>query len=190
MNIFILSLNPKEAAKLHVDKHVVKMILETCQLLYSAHWALGRPEILGPEGLSAIGLSKLQKKLILPDSMLSAPSGGYRPVHIHHPCSVWCRRTLGNYTWLCELGKELIAEFKWRYGNSHKCEKHLRWLEENPPTTIRKFGLSPFAIAMDPKYKISTNPVECYRHFYKTSKAERGLIKYTRRSLPDWLNSA
>ena len=29
MNIFILSINPKEAAQAHGDKHVIKMILES-----------------------------------------------------------------------------------------------------------------------------------------------------------------
>jgi len=37
MNIFFLSFNPRIAAEHHCDKHVVKMILETAQLLYSAH---------------------------------------------------------------------------------------------------------------------------------------------------------
>jgi hypothetical protein len=36
MNIFFLSFNPRIAAEHHCDKHVVKMILETAQLLYSA----------------------------------------------------------------------------------------------------------------------------------------------------------
>ncbi len=37
MNIFFLSFNPRIAAEHHCDKHVVKMCLETAQLLYSAH---------------------------------------------------------------------------------------------------------------------------------------------------------
>ena len=41
MNIFILDTNPKIAAQYHLDKHVVKMILETAQLLCSAHWLNG-----------------------------------------------------------------------------------------------------------------------------------------------------
>lgn len=188
MNIFVLSLNPREAARWHVDKHVVKMILESCQLLYNAHWAWGRPEILGYIGYSVIGLSYLQKSLDIPESMITAPEGGYRPVHIHHPCSVWTRRTIGNYLWLCRLSIELLIEFNWRYpGKIHKCEKHIQWLFTNPPPGIRNFGISPFAIAMDPIYKISLDPVDCYRNFYKTSKKKRGLIKYTRRIEPDWL---
>lgn len=41
MNIFVLDKNPADAAKYHCDKHVVKMILETAQLLASAHWMNG-----------------------------------------------------------------------------------------------------------------------------------------------------
>ena len=41
MNIFFLDENPKECAKMHCDKHCVKMILETAQLLCTAHWSTG-----------------------------------------------------------------------------------------------------------------------------------------------------
>lgn len=37
MNIFILSTDPDEAARAQCNSHVVKMILETAQLLSSAH---------------------------------------------------------------------------------------------------------------------------------------------------------
>ena len=37
MNIFYLDTRPKEAAMMHCDKHCVKMILETAQLLSTAH---------------------------------------------------------------------------------------------------------------------------------------------------------
>jgi hypothetical protein len=41
MNIFVLDNNPKKCAKYHVDKHVVKMVLEVSQLLCGVHWVLG-----------------------------------------------------------------------------------------------------------------------------------------------------
>jgi hypothetical protein len=41
MNIFFLDENPKLSAQYHVDKHVVKMILEHSQILCSVHWVLG-----------------------------------------------------------------------------------------------------------------------------------------------------
>jgi len=37
MNIFVLSENIKECAQMHVDKHVVKMILEHCQMLSTSY---------------------------------------------------------------------------------------------------------------------------------------------------------
>jgi len=40
MNIFYLSSDPIEAATMQCDKHVVKMILETAQLLSTAHHIL------------------------------------------------------------------------------------------------------------------------------------------------------
>ena len=41
MNIFILDYDVKKCAEYHVDKHVVKMILETAQLLCGVHWVSG-----------------------------------------------------------------------------------------------------------------------------------------------------
>ena len=41
MNIFVLSLSPKTAASYHCDKHVVKMVLETSQMLCSARHRYG-----------------------------------------------------------------------------------------------------------------------------------------------------
>jgi hypothetical protein len=50
MNIFYISKDPKQAAQWMVDKHVVKMILESAQLLSTAHRVLdGTEEIITPE---------------------------------------------------------------------------------------------------------------------------------------------
>ena len=37
MNIFHLDTDPQRAAQMHGDKHVVKMVLETAQMLCTAH---------------------------------------------------------------------------------------------------------------------------------------------------------
>jgi hypothetical protein len=191
MNIFVLHWKQRKCARWHVDKHVVKMILETCQLLYTAHWVLFYTEL--KDYKSAIALSKAQKKLNVPEYIQSAPlcetSGepGYRPCHVHHPCAKWIRICSGNYLWLAKLGIELAREFRFRFGKEHSCEKHIIWLSENIPPTIRMFVRRGFPIAMDEQYKISKNPIICYRHYYKTSKKERGLVKYTKRHIPHWL---
>jgi hypothetical protein len=41
MNIFILDNDVKKCAQYHVDKHVLKMVVETSQLLCGVHWVLG-----------------------------------------------------------------------------------------------------------------------------------------------------
>jgi len=41
MNIFVLDTNQEKNPEYHCDKHVVKMIVETAQLLCSAHWMSG-----------------------------------------------------------------------------------------------------------------------------------------------------
>ena len=41
MNIFFLDFDTKKCAEYHCDKHVVKMILESAQLLCGSHWILG-----------------------------------------------------------------------------------------------------------------------------------------------------
>ncbi len=192
MNIFVLHLNQRQAAQWHVDKHVVKMLLETVQLLYTAHWVKVYPELVNYK--APITLAKYQKTLKEPYTLQTAPSPktdktahGYRPCHVNHPCAKWTRQTIGNYMWLSKLGIELAKEYTYRYGKHHSCEEHIMWLYHNLPHNIHCPYRTPFAIAMDPEYKISEDPVECYRNYYNTSKKERGLIKYTKRDAPDWL---
>jgi hypothetical protein len=191
MNIFVLHWKQRKAARWHVDRHVVKMLLETCQLLYTAHWVLAYPHLR--ECKSAVALSREQKKLEVPEYMWSAPicettgKPTYRPCHVWHPCAKWTRVCSGNYLWLAKLGQELAREFRFRFKKEHSCEKHIEWLAENLPLTIRMFPRRGFAIAMDAQYKISKDPIVCYRNYYRTSKKERGLVKYTGRQVPHWL---
>lgn len=63
MNIFVLSLDPFEAASMQCDKHVVKMVLETAQILSTVK------TLLNEEG---------------------AP---YKPTHVNHPCVTWAKIT-------------------------------------------------------------------------------------------------
>ena len=36
MNIFFLSMNPEELAYMYCDQHVIKILLEICQMMYTA----------------------------------------------------------------------------------------------------------------------------------------------------------
>ena len=160
MNIFLLHFNPKIAAEYHCDKHVVKMILETAQLLYTCHW------VICPDGL---------------------PENAYKKCHMNHPCGIWVRESLANYTWLCELGKYLCEEYTFRYGKIHKTQAHLLWLMENPPLCLEDKGVTTIRLAMPDKFKCA-NPVQAYRNFYIGSKLqERRIVKYTKREWPEFL---
>ena len=149
MNIFVLHLDPKLCAKYHCDKHVVKMILETAQILYSVHWMAGT----------------------------CLPSNAYKLTHKNHPCSIWARTSLDNYIWLCKLGKHLCDEYSIRYCQVHKTSEHINWLMNNTPV-IPEIGLTKWALAMPDIYK-TDDVVDSYRKFYIGSKCiERGIVKY------------
>ena len=162
MNIFYLHTDPKKAAEYHCDKHVVKMIIESAQMLYCAHW------VLNPENL---------------------PENAYKLAHKNHPSSIWVRESYDNYMWLCHLAWWLCREYQFRYGNqkSHKTEAHIEWLLANPPESIPVIGYTPLRLAMPNEYK-REDPVESYRLFYVESKLkERNIVKYTKRPWPEFL---
>lgn len=162
MNIFFLDFDPRKAANYHCDKHVVKMILETAQLLYCAHW------MTNPDGL---------------------PETAYRKTHPNHPCAIWVRESLANYTWLCELGIALCDEYTFRYDKTHKTRSHIEWLMFNPPP-IANIGITKIRQAMPDEYK-RPNPVEAYRTYYIRNKLMlRNIVKYTRRQCPTFIPKA
>lgn len=199
MNIFVLHTTPAKAARWHADKHVVKMLLESVQMLYTSHWIVAFPALL--KHRSALAISKAQKTLPTPPALRFGLSPaprqhkdpsqhGFRPVHLHHPCSRWVRESLANYQWLCALALALAREHhhRWPDNPPHSCEAHARWLTANPPA-LPRVPPTHFAIAMPLEYHRS-NPVSAYRAFYKGSKTERGITKsYTRRHRPHWLHS-
>jgi len=162
MNIFVLNLIPRLAAQAHCDKHVVKMILETAQLLYSAHHVAGGP----------------------------LPDGAYKKTHVNHPCAIWVRQSASNYMWLAELGFWLCREYQYRYGEHkvHKTERHIIWLCKNLPLGIPYLPMTSFALAMPMEYK-RDDPVDAYRTYYIENKVKvRNIVKYTRRQAPEFLS--
>ncbi|MCW8965099.1 MAG: pyrimidine dimer DNA glycosylase/endonuclease V [Candidatus Pacearchaeota archaeon] len=104
MNIFYLSSNLNKCVEYHCDKHLVKQILETAQLLSTAHHILE---------------SRFAKKV-------------YKPTHINHPCSVWVRSSSDNYEWTYKFFCKLCEEYIFRYDRVHACEKLKKFLKNNP----------------------------------------------------------
>jgi hypothetical protein len=174
MNIFFLSFDPVRAAKAHCDKHVVKMLLESTQLLWTAQHVATEGRI--PDLETA-------------PTTLSGSRHGYAPTHRNHPCAIWARASLANYNWLCELAMALAEEYHFRWPareTPHACEAHVHWLRNHPPP-LPLGPLSPPAQAMPDLYKVPDFAVAAYRAYYTGDKADRGLLVYTRRAIPAWL---
>jgi len=108
--------------------------------------------------------------------------GIYKTAHLNHPCSIWTRKTMGNFLWLCEITEELFQEYTRRYGKQHKsysifevCRNHANLIPEGE--------LTPFAQAMPQEYK-NQDAVEAYRTYYKKDKKE--FSKWKMGNVPDW----
>lgn len=157
MNIFVLHTDPSKAARYHCDKHVVKMILETAQLLSTAHHML--------------------------DNSKYANTKLYRKTHYNHPCAVWVRETDSNYKWTLNLLYELLGEFTHRYNSNHSTAMIYRYLTKLP-SHIKTGPLTPFAQAMPDEYK-NQDAVVAYRKYYNSDK--RHLFSWSKRPKPHWV---
>ena len=169
MNIFYLSHKPSRCARWHCDKHVVKMILETTQLLYTAHWVLGTTDF------SSAPLTK-------------AGRHGYQSIrNKNHPSAIWARETLDHYMWLCVFGAYLCEEYKYRFGQTkqHSCEKHLDWLTIHVPQNMESGWRQP-PQAMPDEFR-RADSIPAYRAYYLGAKKE--MLHYTKRHKPHWITS-
>lgn len=180
MNIFYLSQNPLEAAQYHVDKHVVKMILESAQLLCTAHRVLDGVQAQQLK-MTKTGKTKSVKRYVL--SNLLHNEIMYSATHINHPCAIWCRETINNYMWLYDLFVALCDEYTFRYGKKHKTDTLLRDMLKSPPTNISPSGFTLPPQAMPDQYK-HDDSVVAYRQYYIGAKSK--FAKWTSRSIPTW----
>lgn len=184
MNIFVLSHDARRAARYHCNKHVVKMILESVQMLYTA-WILVEPSGAWrgemERTVASHPVTELHRQVTGEDVRATA----YKPTHANHPCAKWVRESRANYLWLVELAIELCNEKRRRFprrGKSrlpHKCEAHLDALRRAPPS-LPDVPLTPFAIAIndDSIHKRYPNAGRCpreavaaYRAFYRGHKS-------------------
>lgn len=160
MNIFVLDLNPIKSAEYHNDKHVVKMVLETSQILCSVHH-----------------MTKSD------DEREEVP---YRLTHKNHPCSIWTRECIENYIWLCDLGMALCKEYTHRYGKRHKSQAVIEWCYTNLPNLKELGDITDFAKAMPDECKVDC-VVESYRRYYPMYKGH--IAKWKSREIPSWYDS-
>ena len=179
MNIFYVNESPIDAAQALVDKHVVKMILESAQLLSTAHRFLDGEEI---EGQSKTGRKARRWKLFdAREDVL------YQATHINHPSAVWCRQSIENYNWLVDHFYELGFEYTHRYGKIHKCfQSDFAYMLQSPPKNLKEYFWTPMPSCMAEEYIISEDPLTNYRNYYIIGKSN--LHKWTNRQPPEWIN--
>ena len=118
MNIFVTDASPLKSAQCLPDKHIVKMPLETCQML-----AIVASDKWGH------GYGVLHKKDGTP---YKTDKGAFR----NHPCTVWANESIVNAWWLVAHGMALCEEYTHRYDKVHSCEK----------TILEAGGMIPFTM--------------------------------------------
>lgn len=164
MNLFFLSRSAGEAARSHGDKHVVKMILETAQMLSTAHRVLD-----GDEWADAVGL--------------------YKRTHANHPSAIWVRSSVWAYDWTVDLFDSLLSEFEYRRGKEHSTSRLYDALSRLPDgiVTGKTATWTPPPLCMPDEFK-TDDPVEAYRAYYR-EKARQGVVEYNWRPerRPDWM---
>lgn len=176
VNIFYVDENPVKAAECLVDKHVVKMILESAQLLSTAHRILDGEKYIGKVN------GRKHTSYILPDSRESIM---YAATHVNHPSAIWCRESVENYLWLVEHFFALMNEYIHRYKKIHKCNGELSYMLQSPPHKLKEYDWTPMPSAMDEQYIISKDPLTNYRNYYRLGKVK--LHQWTNREPPEWM---
>ena len=183
MNIFILDEDPRTAASMHCDKHVPKMVVESAQMLSTAHRML--------DGVETKKRSKsgktMSKYYMLGDTR---EHHLYNAVHFNHPCTVWTRESSQNYLWHYELFIALCDQFTKRYGKIHLTDRSLREHLKTTPNNIPDIEMTPFRLAMksNPECMDESDPVESYRKFYMT-KQERFKMEWKNAQTPHWFQT-
>jgi len=181
MNIFILDENPTIAARMQCDRHVVKMIIESAQMLSTAHRVIA--------GTVEKRKSKSGRSMIRyyrhPDDKLESVL--YKGVHYNHPCTQWTHETDSNYMWHYDHFIALCNEYTYRYNRRHATDSRLRDTLKRPPKNIPIGILTPFRLAMNanPECINESDPVGSYRKFYQT-KQTRFDMRWTNRNVPCW----
>lgn len=140
MNIFYLHEDPEIAAKAMTNKHVIKMTLESAQMLSTAHQVLdGYHEQL------------------------------YKKSYMNHPSSVWVRASTKHYDWLLQHFIALSKEYTRRYKKEHKSYTTLYDILKLPPNNLKDKGFREPPQCMPKKYH-KLHSRDAYRSYYVNEK--------------------
>jgi hypothetical protein len=144
MNIFYLDKDPVIAARVQYNKHVVKMILESAQMLCTAHHCYG---------------SSAQKANV-----------PYKQAHLNHPSTIWARLSRTTYMWLYKHMIALGKEYTKRYGKEHLTIIKCRDFLSTPPKHIQGDEWVEPPQCMPDEYKVEGDSVTAYWNYYEQEK--------------------
>jgi len=125
----------------HCDKHVIKMILESAQMLCTAHHVY--------------------------DNGHNVP---YKKAHLNHPSTIWVRSSIHHYNWLYDHMIALGREYTNRYNKYHmsidKCREALMYAPDGMPDN----GFSEPPQCMPDEYKVEGDSLSAYWNYYEQEK--------------------
>jgi hypothetical protein len=183
MNIFHVDTDPEICAKQMCDKHVLKMVIETAQLLSTTHRVV--------DGYMYEDKTKNNrniKRWHYPEKEMETKL--YKSCHVNHPSTIWTRESSSNYAWLYTHFVALCDEYTHRYGKVHATDTKLRNILSQTPQKLLQgevTELTEFKQCM-PDYCKRKDPVEAYRVYYMNEK--RSFARWTKRNIPSWYISA
>ena len=175
MNIFVVDNNPVDAARSLCDKHIVKMPVESAQMLSTTHRVLD-----GTEYIELSANNRRIRRWRLDDEREGLL---YKASFMGHPCTKWTMQSHSNYLWHTKHAMELCREYTRRYGRVHKSQEVIEYCEYHLPKNINKGTQTPFAMAMPDEYK-ENNAVQSYRNYYLGEKVE--IAKWKNAEIPYW----
>jgi len=141
MNIFYLHKNPYKAATYFYDKHKVKMILESAQMLCTAHHVYGNGD--------------------------NVP---YKKAHVNHPSTIWARTSKSNYYWLYEHMLGIGKVYTKRYGKYHLSIEKCRDALAFAPVGMPELGFTEPPQCMPDEYKVEGDSISAYWNYYEQDK--------------------
>ena len=178
MNIFVTDPCPHKSAEVLPDKHIVKMPLETCQMLavvYSKWYFNWGDELLHKKDGSPYNTKK----------------GAFRG----HPCTVWAAEDIKNTAWLLAHGVALCYEYYKRYEKVHSCSDTIneaknaffKYSEQKDLTSSREVKTFAFAGPDEFKYDTSIDTFTAYKRYIASKPwvASNYLRDPSRK--PDWI---
>lgn len=141
MNIFATDVDPTKSAQDHCDNHVVKMVLESTQLLNNLYYGSSKQ-------LNAV----------------------YKFTHLDHPCTKWLKSSKLHFEWLTNHAQALCEQYRLRYLKTHKCQQVIAQIISDSEVFSFDMGNDFKLPKVVPDIYQVESPVDSYRSFIIDAK--------------------